>query len=39
MPEVETNWISVGTGVALLEAGKLDSKPMSSMASDRDSGL
>lgn len=38
-PKVGMTWVSVETGVAVLDSGVLDSKPMSSMASDRDSGL
>lgn len=38
-PEVGITWVSVGTGVAGLNSDGLDSKPMSSIASDRDSGL
>lgn len=38
-PEVGISWVSVGTGEAALESDRLDSNPMSSIASDRDSGL
>lgn len=38
-PEVRITWVSVETGVVVLDSERLDSKPMSSMASDRDSGL